>query len=217
MRARGAETGERVPAFGLRAALGAAGRLGSVGGRLAVRAGALAMVVGAGVGGCYGANEDARPTVMPAEVCSSEWWNGHIESGSGANLPASGIDVNTRCDAEGNTPVHLALRREGVFTEPEFNAVASVVRAGADLFADSKDGATAVTLAEERFQRLLARWDRDLEKLCDGVDVLDEAVERERWENSLYYLIRTDSGLEALEEVRARTNARRERLPSCAR
>ena len=217
MRARGAETGERVPAFACREALGAAGRLKSVGGRLAVRAGALAMMVGAGVGGCYGVNDDARPTVMPAEVCSSEWWNGHIESGSGTNAPASGIDVNSRCDAGGNTPVHLALRREGTFTEREFNAVASVVRAGADLFADSKDGATAVTLAEERFQRLLARWDRDLEKLCDGVDVLDEAVERERWENSLYYLIRTDSGLEALEEVRARTNARRERLPSCAR
>ena len=73
-----------------------------------------------------------------------------------------------------------------------------------------------MTLAEERFQRLLARWDHDFEKLCDGVDVLDDAVERERWENSLYYLLRTDSGLETLEEVRARTNARRERLPNCA-
>ena len=32
----------------------------------------------------------------------------------------------------------------------------------------------------------------------------------------MYYLVRTDSGLETLEEVRARTNARRERPPDCA-
>ena len=37
---------------------------------------------------------------------------------------------------------------------------------------------------------------------------MDEAVQRERWENSLYYLVRTDSGLETLDEVRERTNAR---------
>ena len=86
---------------------------------------------------------------------------------------------------------------------------------GADLFAVNRAGESAVTLAEGRFQRMLARWDRDLERLCQGVDVMDEAVQRERWENSLYYLVRTDSGLETLDEVRERTNARRERLPSC--
>ena len=211
----GPGTGDRVPQFGCQSVLRAAGRFGAVGGTPTVRAGALAMVVGVGVGGCYGVKEEGRSTVMPAEMCSSSWWSGDIESDSGVGAPAPVIDVNTRCDAEGNTPVHLAFRREGIFTEREFNATASVVRAGADLFAVSGDGASAVTLAEERFQRLLARWDRDLERLCDGIDVLDEAVERERWENSLYYLIRTDSGLETLEQVRARTNARRERLPSC--
>ena len=87
--------------------------------------------------------------------------------------------------------------------------------AGADLYAVNGAGESAMTLAEGRFQRMLARWDADMEKLCHGVDVMDEAVQRERWENSLYYLIRTDSGLETLEEVRARTNARREQLPSC--
>ena len=213
----GAGTGDRVPEFAWRAVLRGAGRLWAVGGTPTVRAVALAMVVGAGVGGCYGVKEEARSTVMPAEMCSSSWWSGDIESDSGAGAPAPVMDVNTPCDAEGNTPVHLALRREGIFTEREFNATASVIRAGADLFAVSGDGASAVTLAEERFQRLLARWDRDLEGLCDGIDVLDEAVQRERWENSLYYLIRTDSGLETLDEVRARTNARRERLPSCGR
>ena len=208
--------GDRVPGVAWRAVLRRAGSLVGVDGTPTVRAGALAMVVGVGVG-CYCTGEEAGSNVVPAEVCSRSWWSGDGESESEAGAQARMIDVNTRCDAESNTPAHLALSREGIFSEREFNATARVVRAGADLFAVNGDGASTVTLAEARFQRLLARWDRDLERLCDGIDVLDEAVERERWENSLYYLIRTDSGLETLEEVRARTNARRERLPGCGR
>ena len=131
---------DRVPEFACRAMLRAAGRLGVVGGTSTVRAGALAMVVGVGVGGCYGVDVEAGSTVVPAEVCASSWWSGDVASDSGAGAPAPVIDVNTRCDADGNTPVHLALRREGIFTEREFNATASVVRAGADLFAANGDG-----------------------------------------------------------------------------
>ena len=207
---------DRVREFAWHGMLQATGRLGVVGGTSTVRVGALAMVVGVGVGGCYVVGEEAGSTVVPAEACSNGWWSGDVASDSGSAGPAAVVHVNTHCDAEGNTPAHLALRRERIFTEREFNATAGIVRAGADLFAVNGDGASAVTLAEDRFQRLLARWDEDLEKLCNGVDVLDEAVARERWENSLYYLIRTDSGLETIEEVRARTNARRERLPDCA-
>ena len=166
---------------------------------------------------CTGVVDDLDSTVTFGDVCSASWWRGDGASVDRAAAPAQGFDVNAACDGEGNTPVHLALSRDGIFTEREFTAAARVVRAGADLFAMNGAGENAVTLVEDRFQRLLARWDRDLEKLCDGIDVLDEAVQRERWENSLYYLIRTDSGLETLEEVRARTNARRERPPSCGR
>lgn len=145
----GAGTGDRVPEFAWRAVLRGAGRLWAVGGTPTVRAVALAMVVGAGVGGCYGVKEEARSTVMPAEMCSSSWWSGDIESDSGAGAPAPVMDVNTPCDAEGNTPVHLALRREGIFTEREFNATASVIRAGADLFAVCRrDGTTPRSAGE---------------------------------------------------------------------
>ena len=178
---------------------------------------AAALAVAMGLVACSGALDDVGSTVIFGDVCSTSWWRGDGGSVDRAAAPARGFDVNAACDGEGNTPVHLALSRDGIFTEREFSATARVVRAGADLFAVNGAGESAVTLAEDRFQRLLARWDGDLEQLCAGIDVLDEAVQRERWENSLYYLIRTDSGLETLEEVRARTNARRERPPSCGR
>lgn len=190
-------------------------RMGSVPGAQAMRAAAVAVAMG--LGACAGGADDVGSTVTFGDVCSTSWWRGDGGSVGRAAAPEEGFDVNAACDSEGNTPVHLALSRDGIFTEREFSATARVVRAGADLFAVNGAGEDAVTLAEDRFRRLLARWDGDVEKLCDGIDVLDEAVRRERWENSLYYLIRTDSGLETLEEVRARTNARRERLPSCGR
>lgn len=191
------------------------GKAAASGAAQGMRVAALAVVMG--LGACAGVVDESGSTVTFGAVCSTSWWRGDGETVGRAAAPAQGIDVNAACDSEGNTPVHRALSRDGIFTEREFTATARVVRAGADLFAVNGAGENAVTLAEDRFQRLLARWDRDLGKLCDGIDVLDEAVQRERWENSLYYLIRTDSGLETLEEVRARTNARRERLPSCGR
>ena len=145
-------------------------------------------------------------------------WPGFTDPEVAASARAPGGSPDTAPDEPGNTPLHLALSVEGILSEDGFYAAAAVVRSGgsgADLFAVNRAGESAVTLAEGRFQRMLARWDRDLERLCQGVDVMDEAVQRERWENSLYYLVRTDSGLETLDEVRERTNARRERLPSC--
>ena len=148
-------------------------------------------------------------------LCSEGWWRGPTgpEMAMSGRIP--GGSPNIVCDKEGNTPLHLVLSVEEVLSEDGFYATAAIMRSGADLFAVNRAGESPVTLAEGRFQRLLARWDADMEQLCQGVDVMDRAVQRERWENSLYYLIRTDSGLETLEEVRERTNARRERLPSC--
>ena len=149
--------------------------------------------------------------------CSEAWWRGSVEPELARTARIPEARPNTVCDEKGNTPLHLALRVEGILSKNGFYATAAIVRSGADLFAVNSAGESAVTLAEGRFQRMLARWDRDMEKLCQGVDVMDEAVQRERWENSLYYLVRADSGLETLEQVRERTNARRERLPRCAR
>ena len=149
------------------------------------------------------------------DLCSGGWWRGWTDAKLAVSDRTPGGSPIIVCDEKGNTPLHLVLSAEGTLSEDGFYATAAIVRAGADLFAVNGAGENAMTLAEGRFRRMLARWDADMEKLCHGVDVMDEAVQRERWENSLYYLIRTDSGLETLEEVRDRTNARREQLPSC--
>ena len=151
------------------------------------------------------------------DLCSRSWWGRVTRSEVVQQGRTHGAGLNAVCDDEGNTPLHLALSAEGILSEHGFYTIAAITRSGADLFAINTAGESAVTLAEARFQRMLARWDRDMEKLCEDVDVVDQVVQRERWENSLYYLVRTDSGLETLEEVRERTNARRERLPGCAR
>ena len=145
-----------------------------------------------------------------------EWWRDVTAADVEAAVRAHRIGVDAACDEAGNRPVHLALSVEGILSEDGFHGAAALIRAGAELSAVNGAGESAVTLAERRFQRMLTRWDADLAKLCRGVDALDEAVRRERWENSMYYLVRTDSGLETLEEVRTRTNARREKPPDCA-
>ena len=151
------------------------------------------------------------------DLCSRGWWRDVTRPEVVQRAQAYGVRPNAVCDDDRNTPLHLALSAEGILSENGFYTIAAIVRSGADLFAVNTAGESALTLAEGRFRRMLARWDRDMEKLCEDVDVMDQAVQRERWENSLYYLVRTDSGLETLEEVRERTNARRERLPGCAR
>ena len=167
--------------------------------------------------GSCGPDHDGRVENTRNALCSESWKRNFTDSEVATSVPTPRGSPNTVCDEEGNTPLHLALSVEGVLSENGYYAIAGLIRSGADLFAVNRAGESAVTFAERRFQRMLARWDRDLEKLCQGVDVMDEAVQRERWENSLYYLVRTDAGLETLEEVRGRTNARRERMPSCAR
>ena len=167
---------------------------------------------------CISCDRDhRRPENVRDDLCSSSWWRDVARAEVVQRAQAYGVSLNAVCDDEGNTPLHLALSAEGILSEYAFYAIAEIVRSGADLFAVNTAGESSVILAEARFQRMLARWDRDMEKLCEGVDVMDQVVQRERWENSLYYLVRTDSGLETLEEVRERTNARRERLPGCAR
>ena len=149
------------------------------------------------------------------ELCSREWWRNAAEAEVEATVRSHGDSVNAACDDQGNRPVHLALSVEGILSEDGFHGTAMLIRAGAELSAVNRAGESAVTLAEDRFRHMLARWDAAVEKLCQGIDVMDQAVQRERWENSIYYLVRTDSGLETLEEVRTRTNARRERPPDC--
>ncbi len=167
---------------------------------------------------CVSCDRDQRRSENARDdLCSRSWWRDVARPEVVQTGRTHGVGLNAVCDNEGNTPLHLALSAEGILSEDGFYAIAEIARSGADLFAVNMAGESAVTLAEARFQRMLARWDRDMQKLCEDVDVMDQAVQRERWENSLYYLVRTDSGLETLEEVRARTNARRERLPGCAR
>ena len=87
---------------------------------------------------------------------------------------AYGVRPNAVCDDDGNTPLHLALSAEGILSENGFYTIAAIVRSGADLFAVNAAGESALTLAEGRFRRMLARWDRDMEKLCEDVDVMDQ-------------------------------------------
>lgn len=166
--------------------------------------------------GCHGRDQVEDPERAQDDLCSRRWWRDVTEAEVAAVVRVRGISVDAACDEEGNTPVHLALSEAGILSEGGFLGAAVLVRTGADLFAANRAGESALTLAESRFERMLTRWDADLQKLCHRVDVMDQAVQRERWENSMYYLVRTHSGLETLEEVRARTNARRERLPDCA-
>lgn len=166
--------------------------------------------------GCQGSGREEGIAQPQDRLCSREWWRDVAAAEVEATLRVPGVGVNAACDEENNKPVHLALSVDGILSEGGFHGTAILVRAGADLSAVNEAGESAVTLAERRFQRMLTRWDVDLEKLCRRVDVMDQTVQRERWENSMYYLVRTDSGLETLEEVRARTNARRERPPDCA-
>lgn len=166
--------------------------------------------------GCQGWGREEGIAQAEARLCSRQWWRDVTAAEVEATLRVHGVSVNAACDEEHNRPVHLALSVDGILSEGGFLGTAVLVRAGANLWAVNEVGESAVTLAERRFQRMLTRWGADLEKLCRRVDVMDQAVQRERWENSMYYLVRTDSGLETLEEVRARTNARRERPPDCA-
>lgn len=164
---------------------------------------------------CQGPEESPRPALH--ELCSRGWWRNATQAEVEATVRSHGGSVNAACDERGNRPVHLALSVEGILSEDGFRGTAMLIRAGAELSAVNRAGESAVTLAEARFRRMLARWDAAVEKLCRGIDVMDQAVQRERWENSMYYLVRTDSGLETLEEVRTRTNARRERPPDCTK
>ena len=166
--------------------------------------------------GCKGSGREEHIAPAQDRLCSREWWRDVTAAEVEATLRVQGVGVNTACDEENNKPVHVALSVDEILSEGGFHGTAILLRAGADLSAVNEAGESAVTLAERRFQRMLTRWDADLEKLCRRVDVMDQTVQRERWENSMYYLVRTDSGLETLEEVRARTNARRERPPDCA-
>ena len=166
--------------------------------------------------GCQGRGREEGISQAQDQLCSRGWWRDVTATEVEATLRVQGVSVNAACDDEDNKPAHLALSVEGILSESGFHGTAILVRAGADLSAVNEAGESAVSLAERRFQRMLRRWDADLEKLCRRVDVMEQTVQRERWENSMYYLVRTDSGLETLEEVRARTNARRERPPDCA-
>ena len=167
-------------------------------------------------GSCH-RDDGGRVENIRDSLCSEAWWRDLAKPGVAVSARTPGGSPNVVCDAEGNTPLHLALSAGGIFSQDSFYATAAIVRSGADMFAVNRAGESAVTLAEARYQRMLTRWDKDMERLCHGVDVMDETVQRERWENSLYYLVRIDSGLETLEEVRERTNVRRERPPSCVR
>ena len=166
--------------------------------------------------GCHGQRQEGGVGQAHDDLCSREWWRDVTAAEVETTVRAHGIGVDAACDEAGNRPVHLALSVEGILSENGFHGTAALIRAGAELSAVNGAGESAVTLAERRFQRMLMRWDADVAQLCRGVDVLDEAVRRERWENSMYYLVRTDAGLETLEEVRTRTNARREKPPDCA-
>jgi hypothetical protein len=71
------------------------------------------------------------------------------EPARSSRIPEAG--PNIVCDEKGNTPLHLALRVEGILSENGFYATAVIVRSGADLFALNSAGENAVTLVEVAF------------------------------------------------------------------
>ena len=132
---------------------------------------------------CVSCDRDRRlPENVRDDLCSRSWWRHVTRSEVVQQGRTHGVGLNAVCDDEGNAPLHLALSAEGILSEDGFYAIAAIARSGADLFAVNTAGESAVTLAEGRFQRMLARWDRDMQRLCEDVDVLDQAVQRERWE-----------------------------------
>ena len=83
-----------------------------------------------------------------ADLCSPAWLR--TASGSEARaLTRAGADVNERCSANGNRPLHQALLSDRV--DPD--VIRAMIEAGADTSAENIHGENPVYYAQERFDR----------------------------------------------------------------
>ena len=83
-----------------------------------------------------------------ADLCSPAWLR--TASGSEARaLIRAGADVNERCSANGNRPLHQALLSDRV--DPD--VIRAMIEAGADTSAENIHGENPVYYAQERFDR----------------------------------------------------------------
>ena len=149
-------------------------------------------------------------------LCSISWLQSATEASMEAVVQTQGVNLSPDCDGAGNTPLHFALSMRQLYSSANGFAIATLIDAGANLNAVNSRGQTPLDLAENRYQRMLIRWDADVRKLCNGIDVMDQAGERETSEGGLYYYIIVSSGRESLEQVRNRVNSRMQQQPNCA-
>ena len=137
-------------------------------------------------------------------LCDLEWWTSATGSKAEVIVRTSGIDLDARCDSEGNTPLHIALSLEDYVSDYQRNAIQWLVYAGAPNIPNRR-GITPLSLVENRYQRALIRWNNVIRpQICNGLRGVGAQLDAEI---DTYYYMRREYAGETLEEVRGRTQS----------
>ena len=90
-----------------------------------------------------------------ANLCDPAWLAAATREEVGELIRLGGADVEEECDANGNRPLHRALLMPGI----DRDVLSALVYAGADVFAENRNGQSPADYSEARFERAARRFE----------------------------------------------------------